>query len=33
MFKDAISAFLLFFEVYVYVRMDVCMQLLSECWD
>lgn len=31
MFKDAISAFLLFFVVYVYVRVDVCTQLLSEC--
>lgn len=33
MFKDAISAFPLFFVVYVYVRANMCMQLLSECWD
>lgn len=33
MFKDAISAFPLFFAVFVYVHVDVRMQLLSERWD
>lgn len=33
MFKGAISAFPLFFAVYVYVHVDVRMQLLSERWD